>query len=291
MTRRTRTRTRTGARTRTGTRTRTRTLGLSLVLLLLLASTLFPLYWMVATSVRGEASVIKTAVDLWPRRPSLHNYLDVWQSGPFARYFVNSIFVSGVVVLGNLLFASMVGYAIARRQFRGKRFVIVAIVSMLMVPRQITMIPLYLLISTFHMMNTYFALTLPFLVDAFNIFLISQYVISLPLELEEAARIDGASDMSIFFRIVLPLSRPALAVVAINTFLVNWNSFLYPLILTNTERMRTLPVGLALYSQGEHSVDWGHLTAGSTLCAVPIILVFLVFQRHIIEGITAGAVK
>lgn len=288
-----RTKTRTGARTRsgTGTRTRTRTLGLSLVLLLLLASTLFPLYWMVATSVRGEASVIKTAVDLWPRRPSLHNYLDVWQSGPFARYFVNSIFVSAVVVLGNLLFASMVGYAIARRQFRGKRFVIVAIVSMLMVPRQITMIPLYLLISTFHMMNTYFALTLPFLVDAFNIFLISQYVISLPLELEEAARIDGASDMSIFFRIVLPLSRPALAVVAINTFLVNWNSFLYPLILTNTERMRTLPVGLALYSQGEHSVDWGHLTAGSTLCAVPIILVFLVFQRHIIEGITAGAVK
>jgi ABC-type glycerol-3-phosphate transport system permease component len=272
-------------------RHRTEVLVLSLVLLLLLASTLFPLYWMVVTSVRGEGSVIKTAIDLWPRRPSLHNYIDVWRSGPFARYFANSIFVSVVVVLGNLLFASMVGYAIARRQFRGKRFIIVGIVSMLMVPRQITMIPLYLLISKFHMMNTYFALTLPFLVDAFNIFLISQYVISLPVELEEAARMDGASDMSIFFRIVLPLSRPALAVVAINTFLVNWNSFLYPLILTNTERMRTLPVGLALYSQGEHSVDWGHLTAGSTLCAVPIILVFLLFQRHIIEGITAGAVK
>ncbi|MCX5800119.1 MAG: carbohydrate ABC transporter permease [Candidatus Eisenbacteria bacterium] len=282
---------RTATRTNADGRRRMRTLTLSVFLLLLLASTLFPLYWMVATSLRGEASVLRSATDLWPGRPSLHNYVDVWRSGPFARYFLNSVVVSAVVVLGNLLFASMVGYAIARRQFRGKRFVIVAIVSMLMVPRQITMIPLYLLISKLHMMNTYFALTLPFLVDAFNVFLISQYVISLPVELEEAARVDGASDLSIFFRIVLPLSRPALAVVAINTFLVNWNSFLYPLILTNTERMRTLPVGLALYSQGEHSMDWGHLTAGSTLCAIPIIFVFLMFQRHIIEGITAGAVK
>jgi multiple sugar transport system permease protein len=160
---------------------------------------------------------------------------------------------------------------------------------MLMVPRQITMVPLYLLISRLHMIDTYFALTLPFLVDAFNVFLISQYITSLPTELEDAARVDGASDMGIFFRIVLPLSRPALAVVGINTFLVSWNSFLYPLILTNTEGMRTLPVGLALYSQGEHSVDWGHLTAGSTVCALPIIIVFLLFQRHIIEGITAGS--
>lgn len=272
-------------------RIRTRTLLLSVVLLLLLASTLFPLYWMISTSLRGETAVIKSAAELWPESPTLRNYVDVWRSGPFARYFLNSVIVSTIVVLGNLLFASMVGYGIARRQFRGRRLVIIAVVSMLMVPRQITMIPLYLLISKLHMINTYFALTLPFLVDAFNVFFISQYVISLPVELEEAARVDGASDMKIFFRIILPLSRPALAVVAINTFLVNWNSFLYPLILTNTERMRTLPVGLALYSLGEHSVDWGHLTAGSTLCAVPIILVFLVFQRHIIEGITAGAVK
>ncbi|UCF78979.1 MAG: carbohydrate ABC transporter permease [Candidatus Eiseniibacteriota bacterium] len=275
----------------TGIRLNARTTILSLVLLLLLVSTLFPLYWMVATSLRGEAAVMKKAIDLWPSAPSIRNYVDVWQSGPFARYFLNSVIVSAVVVFGNLLFASMVGYGIARREFQGKRIVIIAVVSMLMVPRQITMIPLYLLISKLHMMNTYFALTLPFLVDAFNVFFISQYVTSLPVELEEAARVDGASDMRIFFRIVLPLSRPALAVVAINTFLVNWNSFLYPLILTNTEGMRTLPVGLALYSLGEHSVDWGHLTAGSTLCAVPIILVFLAFQRHIIEGITAGAGK
>ncbi|MFH0777695.1 MAG: carbohydrate ABC transporter permease [Candidatus Eisenbacteria bacterium] len=270
---------------------RGRTITLTIVLLLLLVSTLFPLYWMVVTSLRGEASVVKSTVELLPRRPSLENYVDVLNSGPFGRYFLNSVLVSVVVVLGNLVLASMVGYGMARREFRGKRLLTVAIISMLMVPRQITMIPLYLLISKLHMMNTYFALTLPFLVDAFNVFFISQYVTSLPLELEEAARIDGAGDMRIFFRIVLPLSKPALAVVGINTFLVNWNSFLYPLILTNSEGMRTLPVGLALYSQGEHSVDWGHLTAGSGICAFPIIIVFLLFQRHIIEGITAGSGK
>lgn len=264
---------------------------LTLVLTVLLVSTLFPLYWMVATSLRGEGAVIRKAIDLWPESPTLRNYLDVWKSGPFARYFLNSVIVSALVVAGNVLFASMVGYGIARRQFRGKRILTVAVVATLMVPRQITMIPLYILISKMHMLNTYFALTLPFLVDAFNVFLISQYVMSLPAELEDAARVDGASDMGIFFKVVLPLSRPALAVVGINTFLVNWNSFLYPLILTNTEGMRTLPVGLALYSQGEHSVDWGHLTAGSTVCALPIILVFLAFQRHIIEGITAGSLK
>jgi multiple sugar transport system permease protein len=270
---------------------RARTVILSVVLLALLVSTLFPLYWMVATSVRGEGSVIRKAVELWPEHPSLQNYADVWKSGPFARYFLNSVVVSAFVVFGNMLFASMVGYGIARREFRGKRLLTVGVVSMLMVPRQITMIPLYLLISKFRMIDSYFALTLPFLVDAFNVFLISQYVTSLPTELEDAARVDGAGDMGIFFRIVLPLCRPALAVVGINTFLVSWNSFLYPLILTNTERMRTLPVGLALYSQGEHSVDWGHLTAGSTVCALPIIVVFLLFQRHIIEGITAGSGK
>ncbi len=270
---------------------RARTVILSVVLLALLASTLFPLYWMVATSVRGEGAVLRNAVELWPERPSIRHYVDVWKSGPFARYFLNSVVVSAFVVLGNMLFASMVGYGIARREFRGKRLLTVGVVSMLMVPRQITMIPLYLLISKLRMIDSYFALTLPFMVDAFNVFLISQYVTSLPVELEDAARVDGAGDMGIFFRIVLPLCRPALAVVGINTFLVSWNSFLYPLILTNTERMRTLPVGLALYSQGEHSVDWGHLTAGSTVCALPIIIVFLLFQRHIIEGITAGSGK
>jgi multiple sugar transport system permease protein len=158
-----------------------------------------------------------------------------------------------------------------------------------MVPRQVTMIPVYILMSRLHLLNTYAALVLPFLVDGFNVFLMSQYILALPEELEDAARVDGASDLRVFFRVVMPLAKPALAVVAINTFLVSWNSFLYPLILTNSETMRTLPVGLALYSQGEHSVDWGHLMAGASLAALPVIAAFVLFQRQIIEGLTAGA--
>jgi multiple sugar transport system permease protein len=148
-----------------------------------------------------------------------------------------------------------------------------------------------LLAARLHLIDSYAALIAPFLVDAFNVFLMRGYIEQLPEDLEEAARVDGASEWRIFFSIVLPLARPALAVVGINTFLVNWNNFLYPLILTNSESMRTLPVGLALYAQGEHSVDWGHLMAGSAIATLPILAAFLVFQKHIIEGITAGAGK
>jgi multiple sugar transport system permease protein len=140
-------------------------------------------------------------------------------------------------------------------------------------------------------LDTYAALILPFAVDAFSIFLVRQYVTGLPTELEDAARVDGASEYRILGQIVFPLLRPALAVVAINAFLINWNSFLYPLIFVDSDRLRTLPVGLALFSQGEHGVDWGLLMAGSTISALPTLAVFLFFQRQILEGVVAGAEK
>jgi multiple sugar transport system permease protein len=256
-----------------------------------LATMLFPLYWMTLLSLKTEGFSLSTPSDLLPLGLTLENYRDVWASGPFARYFLNSALVATVVVAGNLLFASMTGYVLARKRFRGKRVLWIAVLGMLMIPKQITMIPIYLLASKLRVLDTYVALTVPFLVDAFNVFLMRQYVQQLPLELEEAARVDGATDWTVFWRVVLPLARPALAVVGINTFLVNWNSFLYPLILTSSESMRTIPVGLALYSQGQNAVDWGHLMAGSMLATLPVLAVFLLFQRHIIEGITAGAVK
>jgi multiple sugar transport system permease protein len=224
-------------------------------------------------------------------RFGLDHFASVWRSGPFDRYFLNSLWVAFWVVGSNMLLASMVGYALARRSFRGKRLLLLGVLATLMVPRQVTMIPVYLLFAKMRLLDTYAALIVPFAVDAFNVFLMSQYIQTIPEELEDAARVDGAGDFAVFFRVVLPLSRPALAVVAINTFLTNWNSFLYPLILTHSEAMRTLPVGLALYAQGEHSVDWGPLMAGSTLATVPILLVFFAFQRYIIEGITKGALK
>lgn len=256
-----------------------------------LLTMLFPLYWMVLLSLKTEGFSLTGFGDLVPTGLTLQNYRDVWASGPFPRYFLNSALVATAVVAGNVLFASMVGYALARRRFRGKRAVWLAILGTLMIPKQVTMIPLYMLAARTALLDTYVALTLPFLVDAFNVFLMRQYIQQLPVDLEEAARVDGAGDWTVFWRVVLPLARPALAVVGINTFLVNWNSFLYPLILTSSEGMRTLPVGLALYSQGQNATDWGHLMAGSMIATLPVLVAFWIFQRQIIEGITAGAGK
>ncbi len=238
---------------------------------------LYPLVWMVRVAL--------TTPDGW----GWQNFREVWRGAAFDRYLFNSAVVAVAVVGGNALFASMVGYALARRRFGGSRGVMALVLSTLMVPRQVTMIPLYLLIARLGWIDTYWALTVPFLVDAFNVFLMRQAFLGVPVELEEAARVDGAGEWKIFWSIGLPLVKPSLAVLAINTFLTHWNSFLYPLVLTNTERMRTLPVGLALYSQGEHSVDWGLMMAGSTIAVLPVVALFVAFQRHIVSGIMAGA--
>jgi multiple sugar transport system permease protein len=191
----------------------------------------------------------------------------------------------------NVATAATVGYVLGRRRVPGERFWTLGIVATLMLPKQVLMIPLYLVLARLHLLNTYGALILPFAVDAFSIFLVRQYVLGLPIELEEAARVDGAGDWVVFRRVVLPLMKPVLAVVAIQSFLANWNSFLFPLIFVDSDSLRTLPVGLALLSQTEHSVDWGFLMAGSTVASLPVLIVFLLFQRHILSGLLAGAEK
>lgn len=256
-----------------------------------LVTMLFPLYWMALLSLKSEGFALTGPASLLPAGLTLRNYRDVWAAGPFGRYFLNSAIVAAIVVAGNLIFCAMVGYVFARRRFIGKKPLWGAVLATLMIPKQVVLVPLYILVARARLLDTYTALTVPFVVDAFNVFLMRQFIQQLPIDLEEAARVDGAGDWAVFWRVVLPLTRPALAVVGINTFLVNWNSFLLPLILTSSEKMRTLPVGLALYSQGQHAVDWGHLMAGSMLSTLPVLAVFLLFQRHIIEGITAGAGK
>ncbi len=218
------------------------------------------------------------------------NYRDVLVSGFFGRYFFNSLFITLVVVLGNLLFAPMVGYAFARKNFPGKEPLFLLVLGSLMIPPQLFMVPVFILMKHLQWLNSYWALTIPSLVIPVNIFLMRQYISALPSSLEDAARIDGAGELQIFFRIIIPLSKPALAVVGINTFIGSWNTFLYPFLLTNTPEMRTLPVGLALYKNLQ-GVDWVHLLAGASLTALPVILVFLFFQRYIIAGLTAGPVR
>ncbi len=258
------------------------------LLALALGCVLLPILWMVVVSFAGEGTAGEGLRGLVERGLTFRNYREVWEAGPFPRYVLNSAIVATVVVGGNVLLGAMAGYGLARWRGRGKTLLLISVVGVLMLPRQVTMIPIYIMMSWFGLIDTYGALTLPFLVDPFSVFLVTQYVMALPRELENAARVDGAGELTVFFRVIMPLSRPVLAVVAINTFVINWNSFLYPLILTSSQSMRTLPVGLALYSQGEHSVDWGHLMAGSTMAALPVVLVFVAFQRQIIRGIISG---
>lgn len=205
-------------------------------------------------------------------------------------YFFNSLLVGGVVTIGNILFCFMTGYALSRGRFIGKHLWFYSVVFVLMIPAHILIIPLYLIVFKLGIYDSYWALILPFLVNPIGIFLVKQYIDTLPSSMEEAARIDGAGEFKILFRVVMPLCKPALAVLAIQIFLTNWNSFLFPFILTSSEQVRTLPVGLALY-QGHQAIDWPHLMAGSSLAVIPVLVLFLIFQRHIISGITSGAIK
>ncbi|MBI4227964.1 MAG: carbohydrate ABC transporter permease [Candidatus Omnitrophica bacterium] len=236
----------------------------------------------------GAGTVYLDDVRLIFRQWTLSNYYDVMVSGPFGRYFFNSLVIALVITGANLLLSSMVGYAFARREFPGKRTMFLLILGSIMIPPQVMMVPIFILMKHLNWLNTYWALIVPSLTLPFNIFMMRQYITKLPLAIEDAARIDGASDLQIFFKVILPLSKPALAVVGINTFMGAWNTFLYPFLLTKTAEMRTLPVGLALYKSLQ-GVDWVHLMAGSSITAIPVIILFLCFQRYIIAGLTSGS--
>ena len=255
----------------------------------LLLTMLLPFVWMVVISLAPRAgdSFARALQGPW----NLSSYVALLGTGAVGRYLANSAIVALAVVALNVATAAMVGYVLGRRRVPGERFWTLGIVATLMLPKQVLMIPLYLVLARMHLLDSYAALVLPFAVDAFSVFLVRQFVSQLPLELEEAARVDGASDWLVFRRVVLPLLKPVLAVVAIQSFLTSWNSFLFPLIFVDSDRLRTLPVGLALLSQTEHSVDWSFLMAGSTLASLPVLAVFVAFQRQILSGLLAGAEK
>lgn len=255
----------------------------------LLLTMLLPFAFMVMISLAPHAgeSFARALRGPW----TLDAYRALFHTGSVARYLLNSALVAAAVVTLNVATAAMAGWVLGRNRIPGGPFWSLGLVATLMLPKQVLMVPLYLVMARLGLLDTYAALILPFAVDAFSIFLVRQYVSQLPLELEEAARVDGASDLEVFLTITVPLLRPALAVVAIQSFLTNWNSFLFPLVFVDSDRLRTLPVGLALLSQGEHSVNWALLMAGSTLASLPVLLVFVVFQRRILAGLLAGAEK
>ncbi|WP_448523798.1 carbohydrate ABC transporter permease [Pseudothermotoga sp.] len=240
--------------------------------------------------IEGDGILDIDDVTLVNRYPTLYNFMKVLREDYFGRYLLNSTVVSVCSVLGNLFFCSLVAYAFARKRFRRKELLFSIVLSTMMIPPQVTIIPTFILMRKLNLINTYWALVLPNLVTPFGIFLMRQYFEQLPMELDQAAKIDGAGDFRIFWHVLLPLSKPALSVLGINTFVLTWNDVFYPLILTTSREMRTVQIGLALY-QKLNVFTWPTLMAASTIAGLPIIVVFLIFEKRIISGILEGAIK
>lgn len=266
------------------------------LLVVMVGLALAPILWMLSTSLKPETEIISTEISWIPRQFTLTHFETILTSYPIARWLFNSLFVSTAATALVLLLDSLAGYAFARMEFRGRNVMFMLILSMLFVPIQITVVPLFILFSRMGLTDTYWALILPVGANVTGVFLMRQFFLSIPSELEDAARVDGAHALRIWWSIVLPLARPALTAVAILTFLSTWNSFFWPLIATRSDDVRTLPVGIAQFLslragmvQGQQSI--GQSMAGAVFAALPPIIFFIVLQRYFIEGISRTGLK
>ncbi len=254
-------------------------------------ATLMPFVWMLLGSVKTDSEILRDPSGFLPQEPTLSNYATWFTDLNISTFFVNSVIVALVTVLGNLLFCSMIGYALAKMEFAGKRLLFLLVMLTLMVPGVVTFVPLFVLVSKLGLLNTYPALILPFLTSPLGVFLMRQFMMGIPDSLIEAARIDGAGELRIFFRVVIPLCGPPLATLGILTFLGSWNNFLWPLVAAQSEQMYTLPVALSLYSTGENATNYGLLLAGSVLVIGPIVLLFVLLQRFFVQSVATAGIK
>lgn len=254
---------------------------------------LSPFLWMVSTSFKPSPEIYRVPLHWIPEDATIQNFIDAWNAAPFARYYLNSLTIASVTTLLVLWISSMAGYALARLDFFGRTVVLFGILSTTMIPFQVLLIPFFILLTRIGLVNTHGGLVIPYIVLflPFAVFMFRGYMTSIPREVEESARIDGCTWFMVYLRIVLPVSRPAIATVGIYTFMESWNEFFIALIMTNRSAMRTVPIGLALFQTDNTGVNWGQLMAASITASIPVIIVFLLLQRQFIAGLTAGAVK
>jgi multiple sugar transport system permease protein len=266
-----------------------------LLWLILLAGALLmalPFWIMVVTSLVKPDEVFQMPPTFWPSVFHWENYGRLVQQAPLGLYFWNSLLVSTCTTIGYVFTAAMAGYAFSRMRFPYKNTLFFVFLITMMVPPQVNIVPLFFLMKSFHWLDTYWALIVPGLFGAFGVFMLRQWFNGLPKELEEAARIDGCNPWQVFWQIALPLATPALAALAIFIFIGTWNSFMWPLIVTNSDSLRTLPVGIAtLKGSFRDTTDWTVLMAAATLSILPVVLVFLIGQKQFMKGMLAGSVK
>ncbi len=261
-----------------------------ILLVLFAALTLMPLYWIVTTAFQTPTAVLAFPPSLAPTPASWINFARLFNGSEILTWMSNSLVVTGTVTLSNVLLGTLAGYTLAKKVFPGRLTIFWTVISLMFIPSQLTIIPLYALIVKLDWINTYKALIVPALIMPFSIFLMKQFLQTLPTELIEAARMDGCGEWGVFQRVILPLAKPGMAVLGIFTFMGVWNEFLWPLIVINRGSMMTLQIGLNSL-QNQYYTDYGLLMAGAAVSALPMIIVFLLFQPYFVRSITIGAVK
>ncbi len=262
------------------------------LLVIVLVTWGIPILWMIVTSLKPESEIFHFPITWIPEHPTLNYYDNFFASFPVLQWFQNSLVVALLTTVLTLIVDSLAAYPLARMQFRGRRVVILIILATFLLPAEIQFVPLFLGLSQLGISDSYFSLTMPLAANAFGVFLLIQFFQTVPIELEDAAAIDGCSKLAFFLRILLPLSGPALAVVAIFSFIGSWNNFIWPLIVTNSDATRTLPVGLSVMVAGSGMAQhYGILMAAAAFATIPAIIFFMLLQRYFIKGIATTGIK
>ena len=247
-----------------------------------------PIIFMLSTSLKDASQVYD--LRLIPADPTLNNYFEVLADGRFIHWFFNSLIIATSVCISNVFFDSMVGYTLAKFRFRGRYLVFIAILSTLMIPTEMLVIPWYLMARNFHWLDSYWGIMFPGMMTAFGTFLMKQFFETVPDDFLEAARIDGLNEFAIWWKVAVPLVTPAISALAIFTFLGNWTAFIWPLIVTTSKNLYTLPVGLSSFAV-ESSIQWEKIMTGASLATIPTLIVFLVLQRFIVRGVQLAGLK
>jgi multiple sugar transport system permease protein len=271
-----------------GTRWHLDKLGIFILTAVLAMLTVFPLLWMFSSALKGPADV--TSISLLPSAPTLANFIYVFTQVPFLSYMLNSFIVAGTVTVGALLFHSMAAYALSWLKFPGRDVIFLGIFSTFLVSLPVILVPLFILVKMLGLLNNFGGLIIPALFNAFGIFLLRQFYLSIPKELGEAAILDGCNHWQVYWHLIIPLSRPILAALAVFFFLANWNSFLWPLTITNDQSLWMVQIGIANF-QTQYAGSWNYIMAASTVAALPTLLLFFVFQRQLVTSIKSSGFK
>jgi multiple sugar transport system permease protein len=250
-----------------------------------------PVFWMFSSSFKSLENTLTVTIKWFPEKLHLENYTEIWGTEQFETYFLNSLVVAVTVTFATIFLASLTGYGLSKFDFPGRQVIFLSILCTMMVPFQVIAIPLYMIVRYFGWINTYQGLIIPAALSGFGVFFMKQYIQTISNEFIDVARIDGCSEFGIFWRIILPLSKPALSALGILTFLGSWNNLLWPLIVIQSERLKTVPLGLAKIMLSQYGVRYNVLMSGAVIASVPMIMVLLIFQQRITKGITLGGLK